>query len=117
MTNTLLWTAGYIDAEGKLQTHKNIEIKDGVITAISDYAEGAPLPEAEETICCKDYIVTPGFVNMHAHAAMNIFKGIAEDASADAWFNEYIYIFACPQTKLNTSRYRHCPCVVTKFAI
>ena len=88
MTNTLLWNAGYIDAEGKLQTHKNIEIKDGVITAISDYAEGAPLPEAEEQICCKDYIVTPGFVNMHAHAAMNIFKGIAEDASADAWFNE-----------------------------
>jgi hypothetical protein len=28
MTSTLLWNAGYIDAEGKLQTHKNIEIKD-----------------------------------------------------------------------------------------
>ncbi|MBQ2106306.1 MAG: amidohydrolase family protein, partial [Lachnospiraceae bacterium] len=98
MTNTLLWNAGYIDAEGKLQTHKNIEIKDGVITAISDYAEGAPLPEAEETICCKDYIVTPGFVNMHAHAAMNIFKGIAEDASADAWFNEYIWPYESKMT-------------------
>jgi hypothetical protein len=69
-----------------------------VITAISDYAEGAPLPEAEEKICCKDYIVTPGFVNMHAHAAMNIFKGIAEDASADAWFNEYIWPYESKMT-------------------
>ena len=96
--NTLLWTAGYIDAEGKLQTHKNIAIKDGMIAEISDYKEGAQLPEAEEHICCKDYIVTPGFVNMHAHAAMNIFKGIAEDASADAWFNEYIWPYESKMT-------------------
>lgn len=96
--NTLLWNAGYIDAEGKLQTHKNIAIKDGMIAEISDYKEGAQLPEAEEHICCKDYIVTPGFVNMHAHAAMNIFKGIAEDASADAWFNEYIWPYESKMT-------------------
>jgi len=98
MANTLLWNAGYIDKEGSLQTHKNIEITDGVISAIYDYDEGMALPEADETICCKDFIVTPGFVNMHAHAAMNIFKGIAEDASADAWFNEYIWPYESKMT-------------------
>ena len=32
-----------------------------------------------ETIDCSAYFVSPGFVNLHAHTAMNIFKGIAED--------------------------------------
>ena len=86
----LLWDANLIDAEGNMQSHKNIEIENGMITAITEYTDGMTLPNAEESICCKDFVVTPGFVNMHAHAAMNIFKGIAEDASADAWFNEYI---------------------------
>ena len=99
MVSTLLWNASYIDAEGKLQNHKNIEITDGVITAITDYTEGMVLPEAKESICCSDYVVTPGFVNMHAHAAMNIFKGIAEDASADAWFNEYIWPYESKMTE------------------
>lgn len=98
MTNILLWNASYIDAEGKLQNHKNIEITDGVIRSIIDYTEGMVLPEAEENICCKDFVVTPGFVNLHAHAAMNIFKGIAEDASADAWFNEYIWPYESKMT-------------------
>lgn len=94
----LLWDAGFVDADGTLQTHKNIEIQDGVIKAVTDYSPDAKLPEAEESICCSDYVVTPGFVNMHAHAAMNIFKGIAEDASADAWFNEYIWPYESKMT-------------------
>lgn len=96
--NTLLWDASYIDTDGNLQNHKNIEITDGVITAINDYVDGMALPEAEESICCNEFMVTPGFVNMHAHAAMNIFKGIAEDASADAWFNEYIWPYESKMT-------------------
>lgn len=96
--NTLLWDASLIDEEGKLQNHKNIEITDGLITAVSDYAADAALPEAEESICCSGYVVTPGFVNMHAHAAMNIFKGIAEDVSAEAWFNECIWPYESKMT-------------------
>ena len=36
MTKTVLWDASYIDVDGNLQNHKNIEIKEGVITAITD---------------------------------------------------------------------------------
>ena len=98
MIHTLLWNANYIDAEGQLQNHKNIEITDGVITAISDYVDGMILPEANEAIECKDFVVTPGLVNMHAHAAMNIFKGIAEDASAEEWFNDLIWPYESKMT-------------------
>lgn len=97
--DTLLWNASLIDGDGNVVSHKNIEIVDGVIAAINDYVDGAALPEAEESICCKDYVVTPGFVNMHAHAAMNIFKGIAEDVSDEAWFNECIWPYESKMTE------------------
>lgn len=96
--DTLLWNATLIDGDGCAQNHKNIEITDGVITSVTDYVEGAALPEAKESICCKDYLVTPGFVNMHSHAAMNIFKGIAEDVSDEAWFNECIWPYESKMT-------------------
>lgn len=96
--DTLLWDASLIDGNGNVQSHKNIEIAGGVITAVNDYEEGAVLPEAEESICCKDFVITPGFVNMHSHAAMNIFKGIAEDVSDEAWFNECIWPYESKMT-------------------
>lgn len=96
--DTLLWDATLIDGEGSVQSHKNIEITNGVISAVTDFIEGAVLPEANESICCKDYVITPSFVNMHSHAAMNIFKGIAEDVSDEAWFNECIWPYESKMT-------------------
>lgn len=91
MINTLLKNAAVIDEAGNILEHKNIEITEGIITSVYNFQPDKPLPDAEEIIDCSDYVITPGFVNMHSHAAMNIFKGIAEDVDADAWFNEYIW--------------------------
>ncbi|MER3437269.1 MAG: hypothetical protein C4346_06580, partial [Chloroflexota bacterium] len=33
----------------------------------------------------------PGFVNCHAHAAMVLFRGAAEDVPITSWFNDYIW--------------------------
>lgn len=96
--DTLLWDASLIDGEGKVQSHKNIGILDGIITSIADYQPNTALPKAVEAICCRDYVITPGLVNMHSHAAMNIFKGIAEDVTADAWFNEMIWPYESKMT-------------------
>lgn len=96
--NTLLWDAGLIHADGTVENHKNIEITDGVISAVSDYSEEEALPEAEEAVCCRGLFITPGLVNLHAHAAMNIFRGISEDVSADAWFNEMIWPYESKMT-------------------
>ena len=96
--DVLLWDACLIDSDGNVQSHKNIVISDGSIAAVEDYREGACLPEAEESICCRDFVITPGLVNMHSHAAMNIFKGISEDVTADAWFNERIWPYESKMT-------------------
>ena len=77
MIHTLLWNANYIDAEGQLQNHKNLEITDGVITAISVYVDGMILPEANETIECKDFVVTPGFTTLAISASVALTSKLA----------------------------------------
>ena len=36
-------------------------------------------------------LATPGFMNTHAHVPMVLFRGLAEDVSVLAWFNDYIF--------------------------
>ncbi|MBU1081231.1 MAG: amidohydrolase family protein, partial [Spirochaetes bacterium] len=49
-----------------------------------------PLP-GDEVVDCSRLVLSPGLVNLHTHSPMNIFKGIAEDATPDRWFNEEIW--------------------------
>jgi len=39
----------------------------------------------------KNRIVTPGFVNLHTHAAMVLFRGIAEDVELEEWLTKIIW--------------------------
>jgi 5-methylthioadenosine/S-adenosylhomocysteine deaminase len=36
-------------------------------------------------------LAVPGFVNTHAHSAMGLFRGVAEDVPIEEWFNDYIW--------------------------
>ena len=36
-------------------------------------------------------LVLPGMINGHAHAAMSLFRGVAEDHSLDDWLQKYIF--------------------------
>lgn len=85
-----LYNAAIITHTGECLFHKDIYIEGGHIARICD--SGTPQPELmpSETIDCSAYFVSPGFVNLHAHTAMNIFKGIAEDVPPEVWFNEMI---------------------------
>lgn len=79
--------AHVITYDGELLTGKYIYVKDGRIAKVSD----RPLDDVKEVIDCSSYFVSPGLVNLHAHSPMHIFRGIAEDVSPDAWFNEEIW--------------------------
>ncbi len=36
-------------------------------------------------------LAIPGLINTHAHVAMGIFRGLAEDVDIETWFNEYMW--------------------------
>lgn len=91
-----------LDEEGDFHFNKTLIISNGIIERITDeFFEGED---------CSGLIISPGLVNCHTHAAMNIFKGIAEDVHIDAWFNEEIWPY---ESKMEENDVR----VGTKLAI
>jgi 5-methylthioadenosine/S-adenosylhomocysteine deaminase len=38
-----------------------------------------------------DAILTPGLINTHTHAAMSLFRGVADDLKLQDWLNNYIF--------------------------
>jgi len=84
---TLFKNANLIDETGEVKTNLDLLVADGIIAEIGTdlCADGA------EVIDCTDRFITPGFVSMHCHTPMNIFKGIAEDVNIDDWFNKELW--------------------------
>ncbi|MFA9376016.1 MAG: amidohydrolase [Lachnotalea sp.] len=107
----VLKNATILHADATVMKHKNIFIENGIISKIEDSNQeiqreqcsdtllnskenlGNPCEHncEQEVIDCTHFVITPGIVNMHTHAAMSLFKGIAEDVSSDRWFNEIIW--------------------------
>ena len=44
-----------------------------------------------ETIDSSGQIVLPGLINTHTHAAMVLFRGLADDLALSEWLNKYIF--------------------------
>lgn len=87
MNKTILKNGTIIDENGSLIYDTDILISNGKIEKLGRIDDMV----AADIIDCKGLYITPGFVNLHAHAPMNIFKGIAEDVNIDDWFNIKIF--------------------------
>lgn len=99
MGNTiLLKDAALLGEEAQCIQHQNIYVQDGKIRKIVAAEADDGSIQADETIGCGKYYISPGLANLHTHTAMNIFKGIAEDVTADAWFNEMIWPYESKMT-------------------
>jgi 5-methylthioadenosine/S-adenosylhomocysteine deaminase len=73
-------------------------IEDGGVAIVGDtIAEVGKRSELEsrfgnsKAIDASGTIVLPGMINGHAHAAMSLFRGVAEDHSLDDWLQKYIF--------------------------
>lgn len=83
----LLVNGHLIDETGQVHYNRSIGIRDGKIVMVSE----SVMPEAGEIIDVAGGYISPSLVNLHAHGAMNIFKGIAEDVSIQRWFDEILW--------------------------
>ncbi|MCX8173364.1 MAG: amidohydrolase family protein [Thermoplasmata archaeon] len=59
--------------------HGSVLIEDGFIREVS---EGS-IDANPETVISGKYAVLPGFINLHTHVAMSIFKGMGDDVPLD----------------------------------
>ena len=67
-----------------------IAVKDGLLAYVGRMIE-APSFEADTIIDGSGKIAMPGLVNCHTHAAMSLFRGVAEDKPLDVWLRETIW--------------------------
>ncbi|MDX9899014.1 MAG: amidohydrolase family protein [Spirochaetia bacterium] len=95
MSRIVLENATVIDRVGRIAGPWTVVVDGGIISAVEGMAQttetGFRRLPGDEIVDCSRLHLTPGLVNLHTHSPMNIFKGIAEDARADRWFNEEIW--------------------------
>ncbi len=93
MYDVLIRNTTVVDPIGKepsiLREH-DIAILDKHIVAIEP-SGGPTAGVAKELIDGSGMVALPGLINAHAHAAMVLLRGTAEDVSIETWFNEYIW--------------------------
>lgn len=70
--------------------HCNIAIEGNRIVSVGA-ATAADIGGARKVIEGNGRLAIPGLINTHAHAAMVLFRGVAEDVTVEEWFNGYIW--------------------------
>ncbi|MBW1999266.1 MAG: amidohydrolase [Deltaproteobacteria bacterium] len=78
--------------EGQEPLHNSsVLIKGDRILGIHRTENSAPLYENAEVIDASNAIIMPGLVNCHAHTAMTLFRGLADDLPLKQWLFEKIF--------------------------
>ncbi|MFC1843181.1 amidohydrolase [Thermodesulfobacteriota bacterium] len=68
-----------------------LSVKDGAISALGSMTDLPASSGAERTIDATGHLVMPGLVNTHTHAAMSLFRGLADDLELMTWLKEHIF--------------------------
>ena len=68
-----------------------LAVRDGSITALGPAAELDAKFSPRERVHLDGHALVPGFVNAHTHAAMTLFRGLADDLPLDVWLAEHIW--------------------------
>ena len=78
-----------LDAEDRILTGVEIALTDDRITAVGQ----APADfDPHQVIDGREMVALPAFFNAHAHAAMTLERGWAEDLPFERWLNEKIWV-------------------------
>lgn len=91
--DTLINAKWIIPVEPKNTVYENhsVAIKDGKIEAIlpTDKATEKYTTGKEHNL--QQHALIPGLINAHTHAAMNLFRGLADDLPLMDWLNNHIW--------------------------
>src|SRR3984885_11891204 len=80
-----------MDAEFRLIEDGGVAVENDLIVAVGTRDELAARAGGARTIDASGTLVLPGMINGHAHAAMSLFRGVAEDHSLNDWLQKYIF--------------------------
>jgi 5-methylthioadenosine/S-adenosylhomocysteine deaminase len=80
-----------LEGDIRIETGQAVCVADGLIAAIGTPEQLQALYPQAQTVALPGRLLMPGLVNAHAHAAMNLFRGIGDDLPLMRWLQERIW--------------------------
>jgi 5-methylthioadenosine/S-adenosylhomocysteine deaminase len=80
-----------VDPQRRVIENGAIAVDKGRIVAVAPASEIRAAYHGRETLDASGGIVMPGLINTHSHAAMVLFRGIADDLKLMDWLQRYIF--------------------------
>jgi 5-methylthioadenosine/S-adenosylhomocysteine deaminase len=80
-----------MDGGGRVLSPGSIAIGGAEILAVDRPEVIAKAFKAADTIDATGHIVLPGLINTHTHAAMVLYRGLADDLALMEWLQKYIF--------------------------
>jgi len=84
------WIIPVTDNDPVLENH-TVAIQDGKIVSILPQAQASAQFHSEQILTLNEHAIIPGLVNSHTHAAMSLFKGMADDKPLMEWLQSHIW--------------------------
>ncbi len=79
-----------VEPAGVVLREHGLGIRDGRIALIAPRAEALKHP-TKEVRELPGHLLTPGLINAHGHAAMTLFRGLADDLPLMSWLQDHIW--------------------------
>jgi 5-methylthioadenosine/S-adenosylhomocysteine deaminase len=89
-----IWSARYViteDPQHRVIENGAVAIRGDRIVAVASKAAIDAAYTPKSRLDRPDAILAPGLVNTHTHAAMSLFRGIADDLRLQDWLEHYIF--------------------------
>ena len=89
-----IWSGRYLiteDAQHRVIENGAVAIRADRIVGVGTRAEIDARFQAAHRLDRPDAILAPGLIDTHTHAAMSLFRGIADDKKLQDWLNNYIF--------------------------
>jgi 5-methylthioadenosine/S-adenosylhomocysteine deaminase len=74
-----------------LLLHHAVVVNADKIIAICSISEASAKYEAAETVKLMRHVLMPGLINLHAHAAMSLMRGLADGLALNPWLENHIW--------------------------
>ena len=89
-----VWSARYViteDGAHRIIENGAVAVRGDRIVGVGTKAEIDAKFQARRRLDRPDGILAPGLINTHTHAAMSLFRGIADDLRLQEWLQKYIF--------------------------
>ena len=80
-----------VEPENIVHEHYSLAINDGKIIDLLSSSDATLKYSASEEIDLSTHALIPGLINCHTHAAMSLFRGLADDLPLMDWLNKHIW--------------------------